>query len=322
MRGAIKGMMEALGDSHSSYLDPTHYESTTAQLEGEAYEGIGAWVDTRREYLTIISPIPGSPAEKAGLQPGDQIIGVDGEDMTGIAGEAVRQKVIGPEGTTVRLEVLREGQEPFEVVVERSSIKPPDLETRMLEGNIAYLRLINFSSSAAREMHLALEELLAQNPAGLILDLRNNGGGYLDTGISVVSEFIGDGVVMYEDFGEGERKTFEAETGGLATDIPLVVLINEGSASASEIVAGAIQARDRGLLVGETSYGKGSVQVFTPLVDEQGGVRITIARWLTPDGKTIHEVGLTPDEVVEMQIEDLEAGRDPQLDKGVELLKR
>jgi carboxyl-terminal processing protease len=165
-----------------------------------------------------------------------------------------------------------------------------------------------------------LNDLLAQKPVGMVLDLRNNGGGYLDTAISVVSEFIDDGVVMYEEYGDGTRTTYNAKPGGEATQIPMVVLINEGSASASEIVAGAIQDRGRGQLVGVTSFGKGSVQTVVPLVNNEGQARVTIARWLTPDGTSIHGVGLTPNFEVQITEEDSQANRDPQLDKAVELL--
>ena len=171
-------------------------------------------------------------------------------------------------------------------------------------------------------MRSALEDLRSQSPTGLILDLRNNGGGGLQTAIEVASEFVGDGVIMYEEYGDGSRYTYDAIKGGLATEIPLVVLVNEGSASASEIVAGAIQDSGRGQLVGVTSFGKGSVQTWVPLKDDQGAVRITIARWLTPNGRTIHEVGLEPDIVVELTEEDVTAERDPQLDKAIELLKQ
>jgi carboxyl-terminal processing protease len=163
---------------------------------------------------------------------------------------------------------------------------------------------------------------MAQQPKGLILDLRNNGGGYLHVAIDVASEFIEEGVVVYEQYGDGTRETFEAEGNGLATEIPLVVLINAGSASASEIVAGAIQDYGRAELVGETSFGKGSVQIVTDLVDDQGAVRITIARWLTPEERTIHGVGLEPDVKVELTDEDIKADRDPQLDKAVEILSK
>jgi len=323
MRGAIDGMLDSLGDQHTSYLDPDMFERANATLEGEEYEGIGAWVDITGDYLTIISPMPDSPAEKAGLQPGDKVFAVDGDDMTGIDGEVVRQRVIGPKDSIVKLTIIREGvEEPFDVEVKRSSIMVPTIDYEMREDNIAYIRLFTFGESTGKDLKAALKELLKENPEGLILDLRYNGGGFLDTAIQVVSEFIGDGVVMYEEFGDGKRKTYNARRGGTATEIPLVVLINEGSASASEIVAGAIQDRGRGKLVGTTSFGKGSVQVYTPLRNEQGAVRITIARWLTPDNHQIMGIGLEPDLVVEISEEDFQNDIDLQLDKAVELLKK
>lgn len=324
MRGALQGMLGALGDEHTSYLDPAMFERSNASLNGEEYEGIGAWVDITGDYLKIISPMPGSPAEKAGLKPGDQIIAINGEDMTGIDGEAARQRVLGPRGSVVLLTVNREGEEqPLLIEVTRDKIIVPTVTGNIVEGtNIAYVRLYTFGDDTSDELRKTLRDLLDQKPDGLILDLRYNGGGYLDTAVGVASEFIGDGVILYEQFGDGRRNEFKARSGGLALDIPLVVLVNEGSASASEIVAGAIQDLGRGQLVGVTTYGKGSVQTYTELVNDQGAVRVTIARWLTPNGRTIHKLGLTPDVVVELTDEDAAAGRDPQLDKAVEILSK
>jgi carboxyl-terminal processing protease len=322
MRGAIGGMMEALGDQHSSYMNPKDFADANAGLEGE-YEGIGAYVDTTTEYLTITSPMPGSPAEKAGLQPGDQVVAIDGEDMTGVNAEVARTKVLGPANTVVHLTVFREGEDKlleFDVTREKISIK--SASGKMLDGGVAYIQVTTFGDKTTPELLQALNELMPQNPKGIILDLRNNGGGYLQTAVEVTSQFIGDGVVLYEQYGDGSRTTYEVLPDGMATDtnIPMVVLINEGSASASEIVAGALQDTGRAKLVGMTSFGKGSVQNWIPLSGDNGAVRITIAKWLTPKEKTIHEIGLTPDVVVERTEEDFKAKLDPQLDKAVEVI--
>jgi len=319
MRGAIEGMLAALGDKHTSYMTPEEFKQANESLEGE-YEGIGAWVDITGNYVEIISPMRGSPAAEAGLQPKDKVIGIDGEDMTGIPGDLVLQRILGQAGTDVTITIQR-GDEVFEVIITREHIVVPTVDYEMLDNNIAYIALYNYGDNSTDQLRAALQALLAQNPDGLIFDLRDNGGGYLNTAIEVVSEFIGDGVVMYEQYGNGETYSYEALPGGLATDIPLVVLVNTGTASASEITAGAIQDLGRAPLVGVTSYGKGSVQSWIALEDEAGGVRVTIARWLTPDGRQISAVGLEPDYVVEMTAEDYEEGLDPQLEKAIEVLE-
>lgn len=321
MRGAIRGMMEALGDDHTSYMTPEDYKEANESLEG-SYEGIGAYVDTTTTYLTIITPIPGSPAEKAGLLPGDQIIAIDGEDMTGIDAELARRRVLGPAGTTVVLTILRNNGEVLEFEIVRARINIASAEGEMLEGGIAYVKVTTFGSRTTPELTAALKELMAQNPKAIILDLRNNGGGFLQTSVEVASQFMSQGVVLYEQYGDGSRDTFEVIPGGLATDpnIPMLVLVNEGSASASEIVAGALQDSGRAKLVGTVTYGKGSVQNWIELSGDNGAVRITIAKWLTPSERTIHKIGLTPDYEVEMTSEDRQAGKDPQLDKAIEIL--
>ncbi len=320
MRGAIRGMMDAVGDTQTFYMDPIVYETATSQLSGE-YEGIGAYVETDAEYLTIISPIEGSPAEAAGLKPGDQIIAIDGVDMTGTSPEEARQKVLGPAGTEVKLTVARAGEEePLEFVITRAKITIASVTGKMLENNIAYVDINQFGEKTTSELDAVLDELLAQNPQGIILDLRNNPGGYLHTSVEVTSVFIEDGVILYEQYGDGNRDQYTALGNGRATDLPIVVLVNEGSASASEILAGALQDYDRAPLVGVVTYGKGSVQQLMPLSGDQGAARVTIARWLTPDERLIDGIGLTPDFIIELTDDDLANERDPQLDKAIEVL--
>jgi carboxyl-terminal processing protease len=321
MRGAIQGMLDSLGDQHTSYMDPDQFIQANIPIDGE-YEGIGAWVDTSAEYLTIISPMPGSPAEEAGLLPGDQVIKIDGEDMTGIDGSLVIRKVLGPADSTVVLTILREGvREPFDVTIKRARITIPSVDSRMLEDQVGYVQILTFGADTKDELRDHLDELLAQDPVGLVVDLRNNGGGYLQTAVQVASEFISEGVILYEDYGPDEEiDEFKARKGGLATEIPMVLLVNGGSASASEIVAGAIQDLNRGPLVGTTTFGKGSVQNWIELNNQQGAVRVTIARWLTPDKRQINEIGLTPDFEVELTEQDILDELDPQLEKAIEVL--
>ena len=321
MQGAISGMLNSLGDQNTSYMDPHEFQQANSSIEG-SYDGIGAWVDSTGDYLAIVSPMPGSPAEEAGLKPGDLVIAIDGEDMTGIDGDLVIRKVLGPAGTTVELTVHREGEaEPLIFEVTRAHIVVPSVEGEMLEDQIGYIHIYTFSTNTTPELRTAIQDLLDEGAQGLVVDFRNNGGGLLITAIQVASEFLPEGeVVLYENYGDGTLDTHKSIAGGLATEIPIIVLINEGSASASEVVAGALQDLERGELVGMTSYGKGSVQNWIPLNDDQGAVRVTIAKWMTPNDRTIHEIGLTPDVEVEITDADIEAERDTQLDKAIELL--
>lgn len=320
MQGAIRGMMDAVGDDYTYYMDPHIYDVETSSLSGE-YQGIGAYVDTRGDFLTIVSPIEGSPAEAAGLRPGDMIVAIDGENMEGYTPEEARQRVLGPAGTTVVLTVAREGEpDTMEFTIVRAKITVPSVTGEMLDNGIAYIDINTFGDNTTNELRAKLDELLAENPKGIILDLRFNPGGYLHTSVEVMSEFIDDGVVLIEQYGDGSRDTYQALGNGRATNLPMVVLINEGSASASEIVAGALQDYGRAELVGMQSFGKGSVQSFSPLSNGQGAARVTIAKWLTPKERAIQDVGLTPDHVIEMTEEDYDNDRDPQLDKAVEIL--
>ncbi len=320
MQGAIRGMMEALGDKHSSYMSPEEYKQISMPLEG-GYEGIGAYVDATGDYLTIVSPMTGSPAETAGLKPGDQITAIDGKDMTGIDPNIVLQSVLGPSGSSVKLTIHRPDPEStFDVTITRAKIVIPTYASKMLDHQIAYVALATFGDTTTDDLKKALTELMAQNPKGLILDLRGNGGGYLTTAIEVVSQFIDNGVVMYEQEADGTMNEYKAIPGGLATKIPLVVLVDGGSASASEIVAGAIQDYGRGVLVGTKTYGKGSVQNWVTLENDQGAVRITVAHWLTPMKRQINGVSLTPDYVVELTDQDIANKNDAQLNKAIEIL--
>jgi carboxyl-terminal processing protease len=320
MHGAIRGLVDSLDDPHTSYMDPDEFLQANLPLNGE-YEGIGAWVDSEAEFLTIISTMPGSPAEKAGLQPGDQVIGVNGEDVVGMDPSLVIRQVLGPAGTPVTLTIRREGlADAFDVEIIRGKIDLPSVQSEVLDNDIAYVRLLSFSADSAKDLNRALKDLLDDDPVGVILDLRGNGGGFLNAAVDVASEFISDGVILIERFGDGEETIYQARSGGVATEINLVVLMNGGTASASEIVAGAIQDHGRALLVGETSFGKGSVQNWVELADNKGAIRVTIARWYTPNDRLIHGIGLSPDVEVLIPADGLEEGEDPQLDEAIKLL--
>ncbi|NIV12237.1 MAG: PDZ domain-containing protein [Aliifodinibius sp.] len=321
MRQALTGMVASLEDPYTNYFDPDLAEQMNIHLGGE-YEGIGAYVDVGLEYLTIISSFEGSPADEAGLKPGDQIIAIDGDDMTGVDPSIALKRVLGDAGTKVILTIKRENLEtPFDVEIIRRKITIPNIESEILEGNIAYLKLLSFYDGGDVAVRNTLDDLLSKNPKALIFDLRGNGGGFLHTVVNITSEFIEDGNVLIEEFSDGSQKNYPIRNSkGVALEIPLVVLVDEGSASASEIFAGAIQDNGRGILVGQTTFGKGSVQLPITLPDDQGLIRITIARWLTPNERTIHEIGIEPDFIVELTEDDFDSDRDPQLEKAIELL--
>jgi carboxyl-terminal processing protease len=322
LEGAISGMLQTLDVGRNYYLNADQFEQQDAQLNGKDYEGIGAYVDTKGSYLTVISPIKDSPAAQAGLRPGDQVIAIDGMDMTGVPPEEARQKVLGPDGTVVVLTILRKGNDiPFDVSITRAKINTPLVEAEMRTDGIAYIRLNTFGDTADQELRKELNALLEQNPKGLILDLRYNGGGYLYQGIAIASEFLpADQVVVIEKHADGSLEQNLSTGNGIALDIPMVVLVNEGSASASEIVAGALQDYGRAKLIGVITYGKGSVQSVNLLDNDQGMVAITNAQWLTPKQRLIQDIGLTPDIYIENTQADFDANRDPQLDAAVETL--
>jgi carboxyl-terminal processing protease len=321
IQGAINGMMESLGDENSTYMDPALFESATGSLAG--YEGIGATVDITGKYLKIVKVFRGSPAETAGMKAGDEIIKVDGVDLTGTSPSDARELLLGPAGTSVHLAVRRAGEaELLEFDVVRAQIDPPVVESRMLNNGIAYLSLSIFSESSAPQVKEALSALLKEKPTALILDLRNNVGGYVNSAVDIGSQFLPkDTLLFIEKFGDGRDVKYYSKDGGLTIDIPMIVLVNGNTASAAEIISGAIQDHARGKLLGTTTYGKGSVQEWIPLMNNMGAVRITVSLWYTPNGRQIAKQGLTPDVEVPMTEAEFEAGKDPQLDRAIELLQ-
>ena len=325
MESAIAGSLEALGDDYTRYVSPEVAERTRQDMGG-AVEGIGAMVQENDEGLfEIVRPIDGQPADLAGLQAGDVIVEVDGQSVLEIDFDEVILMVRGPAGTTVNLKVMREGEEePLEFSIVRARFEVAVVEYEMLPAEmtggaaIGYIRLTEFGATAEEKLLEALAAILAQQPAGLVFDLRDNPGGYLDQSVAVADAFLPAGVALFERNIRGLDQTFTTDDGDAAEEIPLVVLVNAGSASASEIVAGAIQDRDRAVLVGETTFGKGSVQQIHTLADG-GELRVTIARWYTPDNHTIQDEGITPDIEVETP-EDLGGPEDSQLVRAIDYI--
>lgn len=320
MEGAIRGMISALNDHHTRYATPDEYKDEVESSAGE-YQGIGAYVDVTGDYVKVSSTIPGSPAEEAGLRTGDLVIALNGEDVTGIDPSVVLQDIRGPEGTSVRLTIRREGVDPFDVDIVRRKIETASVEGKMLESGIAYISMSQFGDNTTSELRNALDTLMKEDPKGLILDLRNNGGGWLNTAVDTASEFLPAGtLVLIEKEGDGRETRYVTHRGGgRALEIPMVILINEGSASASEIVTGALRCHDRATVIGKTSYGKGSVQI-QPQLSNGGAISVTIARWYMPDDTLIHGIGIKPDIEVDYTEEDYNNGADPQLDAAVEFL--
>ncbi len=319
--GAIRGAISTLADPNTAFITPEYVAIIQEDLTG-TFDGIGALVEMREDgYLSIVEPLEGRPADLAGLRAGDLILEVDGVEIKGMNLIEAIALIRGPEGTTVHLTIQREGiAEPFDVEIVRKRIQILTVEHRLLEGEIGYIKLNEFNSQAPTQLRAALVDLLGKQPRGLVLDLRDNPGGLVTSAIEVGNEFIAQGVIMSER-GKGTEKEYEAWGDGLATEIPLVVLVNEGSASASEIVAGAVQDHSRGIVIGERTFGKGSVQV-QHILSDGSGLRITTAHWFTLKGHLIEGQGLIPDVEVRLTDEDLSEGLDPQLELAIDYLER
>jgi carboxyl-terminal processing protease len=318
--GAIQGMVGALGDPYTFFSTPAQTAVVRTQLQGQ-YEGIGAYIDQEDGWPVIQGPVSeDAPAAKAGLRAGDIILEVDHTSTQGMPLEEVIARIKGPAGTRVTLTILRGDQPPFEVTLTRARIEVTSVTARMRPDGLAYVRLSVFGESTAEELDAALQTLQEARPRGLILDLRGNGGGYLTAAQEVLGRFIRQGVAAYQANRDGSLTPHEILRGRVQVlELPMVVLVNGGSASASEIVAGALQDQHRAILVGEQTFGKGLIQSNFDFPDGSS-VRVTVARWLTPDGRQIQGQGLTPDLIVPLTPEDYEAGRDPQLDAAVAYL--
>jgi carboxyl-terminal processing protease len=316
--GAVRGMLGALDDPYTNFTSPEAAELLRETDTGE-FQGIGAYVEQAAEGgVLIVRPFEGSPAEQAGLLAGDVIIAVDGVNVLESSLDEALAMVRGPADTDVILTILRENvAHPFDVTVTRGRIEVPTVQATLMEGNVGYVALFEFNQQASSRLTEAVQDLLAQGAESIVLDLRNNPGGFLDQAVDVADLFLPEGDVLIQRDVDGHERTHHSDDGDAGEDVPLVVLVNGGSASASEIVAGAIQDLDRGLLVGEQTFGKGSVQLQYNLSD--GSIlRVTYAAWFTPDDHAINDSGIEPDLEVSFAAQD---GPDTQLEAALEYLQ-
>ncbi|MCL4366858.1 S41 family peptidase [Patescibacteria group bacterium] len=319
--GAIQGMVAAVGDPYTVFLPPSSQQTSKEQLGG-SFEGVGIQLEYDKDnHLVVVAPLKDTPADKAGVKAGDLIVGINGKDTTNLSLPDAVSLIKGPKGTSVTLALLSANDtKPHDITITRDTIVVKSVEyeskTTPTGKNVAYIRVASFGEKTDSEWDSAVSQALANAPQGVVVDLRNNPGGYLDSAVYLASEFLDGGTVVMQEDAQGNRTKMDVIRVGKMLKLPLVVLINKGSASASEIFSGAMQDRQRATLVGDQSFGKGTIQSAEDL-PEGTGIHITTAKWLTPDGRWIHHIGLTPDMKVDMGTD---PAKDPQLDKALEIL--
>lgn len=316
VEGAIKGVVESLDDPYSVYLDKKTYSSLQEQIRG-SFGGIGVLVGLKDHYLTVVKPFPNTPAAEKGIKAGDIIVQIGDKSTKDMDTETAVGLMRGPVGSEVVLIIKREGKEPFPVSITRQEINVPTVEGRMLpnENNVAYMVISQFTEHTGEEFLQSLEDLKKEGMEGLVLDLRDNPGGELNSAIKIADQFLAKGPIVHIDYRIGRDHTFNAEPDKL--DLPLVLLVNKGSASASEILAGAVKDAGVGTLVGTKTFGKGVVQTVFPL-DNGAGLKLTTARYLTPEKQDIHKKGISPDVVLDQEPDEK---TDKQLETAVKLVR-
>ena len=321
--GAIEGMVASLDDPYTVFFPPVESKQFASDIKG-SFSGVGMEVGQEDGIITVISPLKGSPAEAAGLRPGDKILKVDDKDVTKLTVEEAVTYIRGPEGTTVTINVFRQGKTaPFDIKVVRQIINVPVINTEELDGGIFRISLYSFTENSAVLFRSALREFIESDSDKLLLDLRGNPGGYLETAVDMASWFLPSGTpVIREDKGEGKEENVYRSKGYdiFNNGLKMAILVDAGSASASEILAGALSEHGIATLIGDTTFGKGSVQELLP-VTKDTSIKVTIARWLTPNGNSISKQGITPKIIIKRTEEDIRSGRDSQLERAVEFLK-
>ena len=318
--GAIQGMVYGLGDPYSVYFPPKAAGEFAKSLSGQ-FSGIGAEIGIKNEQLVIVAPLPESPADKAGVRAGDKILAIDKESTIGMDIDTAVQNIRGPATSTVVLMILRTGwDKPKDFSIHRATLNIPAVMMEIKPGNIAYLRVMQFNERTPAQFSKHIDEIKAKNVKGIVLDLRNNPGGYLDSAVDMASEWVKESPIVIERFSDGQENVHDTIGQHRLVDMKTVVLINGGSASASEIVAGALQDTKTAMLVGENSFGKGSVQDLETLPDGSA-LKITVAEWFTPNGNSINEKGIMPDVEVKVDYSTVQVGEDKVLEKALELLK-
>lgn len=319
--GAIGGLTASLGDPYSVFLPPDKKKRFEEDIRGN-FSGVGMEIGIKDEVLTVISPLPDSPAKKAGIQPGDKIVKIDDTITTGLSTDEGVNLIRGDQGTKVRLTLVRGKEKPFELIIIRETINIPTLETKKLANGIFEIKLYNFSASSPELFRNALRQFIESGSTKLILDLRGNPGGFLDAAVSMASWWLPAGkpvVVEKHGGGIGDRVYRSAGYNIFTDDLKMVILIDQGSASASEILAGALSEYGKALLVGEKTFGKGSVQELIPVTSDSS-LKLTVAKWYTPKGHSLSLNGLMPDVLVSITEKDIKEGKDPQRDKAVAIL--
>jgi carboxyl-terminal processing protease len=317
--GSLKGMVGALGDPYSTFFDPKTNKEFQDDMAG-TFEGIGAEIGLKNEIITIISPLDDMPAAKAGLRAGDQIFAVNGTSTAGLMVDEVVKMIRGPKGTDVTLTIFRKGQDKtIDYKITRGVIIVKSVKTEMRKDGIYVIKVSAFNDDTSSLFDKAVKDILAKKPKSILLDLRNNPGGYLDTAVDMASEWVESGDIVIEKFGDGRQNKYISRGTGRLKNYKTVVLVNHGSASASEIVAGALRDRNKATIIGEKTYGKGSVQTMINFADGSA-VKVTVAKWLTPNGDSINEVGIAPKEEVKMTNDDFINNKDPQLDRAIQIL--